>query len=92
MARRTKDCRSVPFHGRGQRRSDDAGLVTPETRAALFALLETDPARFLAACKEAQVTSLRQIPVWMELLVTDPWQAAEIAALAEDAGIGHRRL
>ena len=69
-------------------------LVTPELRAALSLLLETDPERFIAACKEAQVTSLRQIPAWMDLHMSavkaDRFRAREIAVLAEDAGIEHR--
>ena len=65
-------------------------IITPQLRAALAKLLKTNPDRFIAACKEAQVTSLRQIPAWREMSMTDPWRAAEIAVLAEDAGIEHR--
>ena len=64
-------------------------IITPHLRAALADLLETDPARFIAACVEARVASLSQIQAWRELLVADPWRALEIAVLAEDAGIEH---
>jgi len=64
--------------------------VTAESRAALAGLMRTDPERFIAACVAADVKTLRDIPAWMELLVTDRWRAAEIAVLAEEAGIGHK--
>ena len=78
-------CWHEPFDSKKQK------LVTPQLRAALAKLLETDPDRFIAACVAAQVTSLRQIQAWRELLVTDPWRAAEIAVLAENAGIEHQK-
>lgn len=71
------------------RSSSRARLVTPKTRAALAALLLCDPHRFIAACIVARVSSLREVPAYLDLLESDPWQARQVALLAEKAGIAH---
>ena len=71
------------------RSSSSVRIVTPKTRAALAVLLTSDPHRFIAACAIARVTSLREVPAYLDLLKTDPWQARQVALLAEEAGIKH---
>ena len=77
------------FQDSATRQSGGSGLITAKTRAALAALLISDPHRFITACATARVTSLREVPAYLDLIESDPWQARQIAMLAEDAGINH---
>ena len=74
-----------------RKKEKPAEIITPALREALARLLEDDPEAFVEACVKAQITSLKDIPAFQELTISDPWQASIVTLMASDRGIPSRR-